>query len=369
MVREKAFYKTLMTLAVPSAIQGFMSLLVVQADNVMISSLGKTVLAGVGQSNSATAFFTAMVAGMTSGSAVLISQYWGKNDQARIRRIFAMVSQICVALAALAIVLIRLWPRAVLSVFTSEPAVIKAALPYFTLICFSYLPFALSTALVGMLRSVEVVRVTLYITVVALFTNISLNYVLIFGKLGFPAMGVRGAALATILSRFVELGVVCWYAFFKQKNLALRPKDLLRGDRQLFLDYVRFGLPVGLGDTQWALVGVCKAAIVGRLGETMIAANIIAESMMSLGMIFTGSLAAGACIVIGKTVGAKDYTRTRAYSNTIQLLFLGVGVTMSALVFLLRVPYGTLYGNVGANVHALSAQLIAWGALTMIGTT
>ncbi|HML49051.1 MAG TPA: MATE family efflux transporter [Clostridia bacterium] len=369
MVREKAFYRNLVTLAVPSAIQGFMSLLVVQADNMMVSSLGETVLAGVGQSNSATAFFTAMVMGMTSGSAVLISQYWGKNDQARIRRIFAIVSQICVTLALLAVLLIRLWPRAVLGVFTNEQSVIEAALPYFTLVCFSYLPFSLTTALVGMLRSVEVVRVTLYITVISLFTNISLNYVFIFGKLGFPAMGVRGAALATILARSVELGVVCWYAFCKQKHLALRPKDLLRGDGQLLLDYVRYGLPVGLGDTQWALVGVCKAAIVGRLGETMIAANLIAESMMSLGMIFTSSLAAGACILIGKTVGVRDYVRTRAYSNTIQLLFLCVGVTMSALVFFLRVPYGMLYGNVGPDVRALSAQLIAWGALTMIGTT
>jgi Na+-driven multidrug efflux pump len=182
-------------------------------------------------------------------------------------------------------------------------------------------------------------------------------------------MGARGAALATILARCVELGVVCWYAFCKQTHLALRPRDLLRGDRQLLADYARYGLPVGLGDTQWALVGVCKAAIVGRLGEAMIAANLIAESMMSLGMIFTGSLAAGACIVIGKTVGAKDYARTRAYSNTIQLLFLGVGVTVSAAVFLLRVPYGALYRNVSSEIRMLSAQLIAWGALTMIGTT
>lgn len=369
MVKEKAFYKTLVTLAVPSAIQGFMSLLVVQLDNIMVSTLGETVLAGVGQSNSATAFFTAAFAGMTSGSAVLISQYWGKHDQERIRRIFAFVAQICLALAAIAVLAIQLWPRAVLSVFTNEQAVIDAAMPYFTLVCFSYIPFALTTALVGMLRSVEVVKVTLYITVVSLFTNLSLNYIFIFGKLGFPAMGARGAALATILARCVELCIVWWYAFYKQNQLTLRPRDLLRGDRQLLRDYIRFGLPVGLGDMQWALVGVGKAAIVGRLGERMIAANLIAESMMNLGMIFTSSLAAGACVIIGKTVGAKDYARTRTYSNTIQIIFLCVGVTMSALVFLLRVPYGSLYGNVSPDIRALSAQMIGWGALTMIGTT
>lgn len=368
MVREREFYRTIFRIALPAALQGFVSLLVVLVDNMMVSSLGDVVYAGVAQANAATTFFVATVSGLVSGSSVLISQYWGKRDDARIRRIFAIVSWVCLAVAALFVGVITAFPQAVLRVFVNDPEIIAAALPYFRLVCWSYLPFALSTALVGMLRSVEIVRVTLYVALLSLVANISLNYILIFGKLGLPAMGAEGAALATILARILELALVWWYAFYKQKSFPLRPRMLLRGDRTLWRDYVKYGVPVGVGDMQWALVGVCKAAIIGRLGASMIAANNVAESMMSIAMMLTSSLAGGACVVIGKTVGARDYARTRKYSNTIQLIFLGIGLVMSALAFLLRAPFTNLY-SVSPETQNLAAQMIALGAITLIGTT
>ncbi|GHU76549.1 MATE family efflux transporter [Clostridia bacterium] len=369
MVREKSFYQTLVRLAIPVALQGFISLLVNQADTVMVSSLGDTVLAGVAQSNGATAFFTAAVSGMTSGSSVLIAQYWGRRDEDRIRWIFAMLAMLCLAIAVVVFSAVQIWPRWLLSRFTDIPEVLDAGLPYFRLVALSYLPFALTTALIGMLRSVEVVNVTLYTTTISLFSNIGLNYVLIFGKLGLPAMGVRGAAIATIIARCVELAIVWWYLFYKQKQFSIKPKDFLRGDKLLWKDYVKFGMPVGFGDIQWALVGVGKAAIIGRLGATMIAANTITTGLMELGRVFSSSLTVGACVMIGMTVGQKDYKKTREYSNTIQILFVCIGVVMALCVYLLRGPYSALYSNISVDARQLANTLIAIGALTMIGTT
>ncbi|MDR1262710.1 MAG: MATE family efflux transporter [Oscillospiraceae bacterium] len=369
MVRDKSFYQTLIRLALPAAVQGFISLLVNQADTVMVSSLGDATLAGVAQANSATAFFTAAISGMVSGSSVLIAQYWGRKDERRIRSIFAMVSMLCMAISVAVFAAIQIWPRWLLGRFTDIPGVLDAGLPYFRLVAVSYLPFALSTALIGMLRSVEVVSVTLYTTAVALLTNVGLNYVLIFGKLGLPAMGVTGAALATVISRCVELCIVWWYLFFKQKKIRFIPADLLRGDGVLWSDYVKYGMPVGLGDIQWALVGVGKAAIIGRLGSTMIAANTITTGLMELGRVFSSSLTIGACVMIGMTVGAKDYKKTREYSNTIQILFVCVGCVMALMVFLLRGPYASLYGNISDEARRLANTLIPIGALTLIGTT
>ncbi|MDR0397561.1 MAG: MATE family efflux transporter [Oscillospiraceae bacterium] len=369
MVRDKSFYRTLIRLAIPAAVQGFISLLVNQADMVMVSSLGDNMLAGVAQSNSATAFFTAAVGGMASGSSVLIAQYWGRKDEERIRRIFAMISMLCLAIAVAAVSAIQIWPRWLLGRFTDNPAVLNAGLPYFRLVAASYLPFALSTALIVMLRSVEVVNVTLYTTSAALITNIGLNYTFIFGKLGFPAMGVFGAALATVISRFIELGIVWWYLFYKQKRFSIKPSNLLRGDSLLWRDYVKFGMPVGFSDLQWALVGVGKAAIIGRLGSTMIAANTITTGLMELGRVFSSSLTIGACVMIGMTVGQKDYKKTREYSNTIQILFVFVGCFMALMVYALRGPYASLYGNISAEARRLSNTLLSIGALTMIGTT
>ncbi|MDR2657896.1 MAG: hypothetical protein LBB86_08745, partial [Oscillospiraceae bacterium] len=118
MVRDKSFYQTLVRLALPAAVQGFISLLVNQADTVMVSSLGDAALAGVAQANSATAFFTAAVSGMVSGSSVLIAQYWGRKDERRIRSIFAMVSMLCVAISIVVFAAIQIWPRWLLGRFT-----------------------------------------------------------------------------------------------------------------------------------------------------------------------------------------------------------------------------------------------------------
>ena len=369
MVREKAFYRTIFAIALPSAFQGLISFLVVLADNMMVASLGDTVYAGVAQSNGITAFFTAAIMGLVGGSSVLIAQYWGKQDTDRIKRVFSIVSWVCLGVAMLFAVAITAMPVGMLRLLVSDEAVIAAGKPYITIACWAYLPYALSAALVGMLRGVEVVKVALYTTLLSLVSNITLNYIFIFGKLGMPAMGAAGAALATVLARCLELGAVLIYLFRVQKRVKIRPRDFLRGDKVLALDYARYGLPVLAVDVQWAFVGVCKAAIIGRLGERMIAANNIAESLMQLGMIFSFSLAGGACVVIGKTVGAGDYGRTRAYSRTIQVMFFMIGSLMAAIVFCVRAPFAGLYGGVSPEARGLAARMIALAAITLVGTT
>jgi len=194
--------------------------------------------------------------------------------------------------------------------------------------------------------------------------------VLIFGKLGLPAMGVRGAGLATLITRIAELVVVWVYTFRFQKKLDIRASDLLRIDRALTRDYCRYGLPVGLTDMQWAMIGMLKAAIIGQLGAAFMAANSIATSMANLGTMFTFALAGGACVVVGKAVGKGDYDTARAYSKTIQIMFACIGVVMAALVFALREPFTRMYGSAAdPAVFGMSVEMIAILAVTLIGTS
>ncbi|MDR2504577.1 MAG: MATE family efflux transporter [Oscillospiraceae bacterium] len=370
MVKDKQFYKSLARIAAPAAFQGFISILNVQIDNIMVSSLGDTVFSAVGQVNSATAFFIAVIGGLVGGSSVLVSQYWGRKNTKAICSVFAIVSQLCLALAAVMVSLVWVFPRGVLSALTDKADIIEAAMPYLKLVSLSYLPLAISTAFIGMLRCVEVVAVSLYTSVAALFINIGLNYLLIFGKFGFPAMGVQGAAIATICSRAAELLVIYWYAFHKQKNLPIKPRDLLAADGVLWRDYGRYGLPVGITDTLWALVGLCKTMIIGRLSASFISAMMITTGLMELGRVFSSSLTVGACVLIGKSVGEGDLRKTRRYSDTIQILFVGVGLLIASSVFLLRNIYPTvLFPDVSQEARALSRQFLAIGAATLIGTT
>lgn len=370
MVKDKSFYKQLFRLSLPAAFQSAISLLVVMADNVMVTRTGENALSAVSQSNTLTTFVTAMLTGLATGSVVLISQYWGKKDLKRIRTICATVLSVCLLAALISVLLITLFPQTLLNLVInkSETAVISLALSYLPIVCFSYLPQAATAAMVAMLKGVEVVKVTLYTTVLSLISNIGLNYVLIFGKLGLPALGVTGAAIATVIARVLECALVAFYLFRVQKALPLKIRDLTRHEKWAWQDYARFGLPVGLTDAQWALVGLCKAAVIGQMGKQMIDAAAVTDMMMNLGTMFTFSLAGGACVMVGKAVGAKDYKRVREYSNTIQLLFLFFGVIMSSLVFLLRKPFASLY-QLDESTFALAAQMIGICAFTLLGTT
>ena len=371
MIREKSFYKTLLRLALPSALQSFLSLLTVMADNIMISRFDpENALAAVSQVNTINTFVLSMLMGVGSGGVVLISQYWGKKDTRAIRPVCGMVCMLSAGLAAIVTVLSLLVPRALLAVTLNpeEGVLTDIAETYLRLVCFSFLPYALSSALVAVLKGVEVVKVTLYASVLSLVTNVGLNYLLIFGKAGLPAMGVQGAALATVCARVAELAVVLVYCFRVQKNVPLRLKNMVTTARWAAKDYLHFGLPVALGDAQWALICLLRGAMIGYVGKTMISAMSITETMCSLATMFSFAMADGACVVIGKSVGAGDYARTRRESNTIQVLFAAIGALMCGIVFLLRYPFISLYGTTG-EIAGLAAQLIAVAAVTLLGTT
>lgn len=374
MIRDREFYKNILRISLPAAFQSLVSFLVVIADDIMVSMMqnGVAAQAAVAQVNSITAFYTATVTGLVSGSAVLIAQYWGKKDMERIKKIFSIVLWFCVAVALVFVALANIFPEKIvgLVIKSTETETVALALEYFAIACLTYIPFAVTTALVGMLRSIEVVRVALVIAITTLCVNVGLNYVLIFGCFGLPAMGVRGAAIATLISRLVELAIVWVFTFHHQKKLAIRPKDLLKIDHTLLTDYVHYGLPVGVTDMQWSLIGMLKASIIGQMGTVFIAANSIANSMANLGTMFTYALAGGACVMVGKAVGKGDYDQAKAYSKTIQVMFFCIGLVMASLVFLLRGPFTSLYGSSSdPQVYALATTMIAILAVTLIGTS
>jgi putative MATE family efflux protein len=374
MVKDKEFYRTMFRIAIPIALQSLLSFLVVVVDDIMVSLTpdGMFAQAAAAQVNSITALVTATLTGLVAGSAVLIAQYWGKKDLVRIKQIFSVVLWFSCGVALLVVAALKLFPEAIIGIVIdrADAQITSLALTYLGIVCFSYLPFAVSTALVGMLRTIEVVRITMYIALYALVSNIGLNYVLIFGKLGFPALGIRGAALATLLARLGEVALVLFYTFKVQKHIKVTPRDFLSIDKTMFRDYLFYGVPVGVTDAQWALIGMLKSAIIGHLGGVFMAANSIATSMHNLGTLFTFGLAGGAAVVVGKAVGRGDYDTARQYSKTIQIMFVVVGVIMASTVYLVRVPFTSLYGSsTDPEVFSLTVQIIAILAVTTLGTT
>jgi len=213
----------------------------------------------------------------------------------------------------------------------------------------------------------EIVMAALWISIFTSLLNIFLNWVMIFGTLGFPAMGIRGAAISTVITRSIEFILIFGYALLIQKKIHLRIKDLFMPKLSIAIDFAKHGLPIAFGDSQWAFFTVVKAAIIGHLGTVMVSSNAIAETIMSLGFVGSGSLAAGACVVVGKAVGSGDFDKARKYSNTIQILFAGLAIIMATTVFLLRVPIVNMF-VISEDVKTYATQMVAIGAFTLLGT-
>ena len=365
--KDRSFYRSLVTLAVPISLQNLVTFAVSFADNVMIGSLGDDAISGVyigGQLQSVLQMF---VGGIEGAILILAAQYWGKKDTQSIRKVVSIGIKFALAVGLLSSLVAVLFPQWVIRAFTTEPGVIQEGAAYVQIVGFTYLFFSVSQVMIAAMRSVETARIGLYISCMALVINVCLNYVFIFGHFGFPAMGVRGAALATLVSRILEMCVGVGYVFFVDKKLRFGLKDLLHTDRQLLRDFIRYGLPVIGGQVVWAINSLANTKILGYYSAGVIAAASITGMLHNLVYVWMNGMSSAVGIITGKTVGAGQYEKMKEYSKTVQMIFLFVGLISGAAVFLARDGFISLY-NASPAPMGDSRQFINVISVTIIGT-
>ena len=365
--KDRSFYRSLVTLAVPISLQNLITFGVNFADNLMIGSLGDNAISGVyvgGQLQSVVQMF---VGGIEGAILILAAQYWGKRDTASIRKVVSIGVKFALGVGILASLVAVLFPQWVIRAFTQEPGVIQEGAAYVQIVGFTYLFFSVSQVMIAAMRSVETAKVGLYISCMALVVNVCLNYVFIYGHLGFPAMGVRGAALATLVSRIMEMCVGIGYVFFVDRKLRLSVRDLLHTDRQLLRDFVRYGLPVIGGQVVWSVNSLANTKILGCYSAGVIAAASITGMLHNLIYVWMNGLSSAVGIITGKTVGAGQYEKMKEYSKTVQMIFLFVGLISGAVVFLFRDGFISLY-SASAEAQVYARQFINVISVTIIGT-
>ncbi len=334
--KDRSFYKTLFLLAIPIALQNFISYGVNFMDNLMIGRLGEIDIAGVYIGNQFQTVVQLMVNGITGSLTILGAQYWGRRDTGSIRRLTAISVRCALVLGMLFTLAALILPRPILSFFSKDPAVLDSGVKYLTIVCWSYIFFCCSMTLVASMQAVEQVKIGLYITILALFTNVGLNYVLIFGKLGLPAMGVRGAALATLISRMIETAVMAVYVCRVDKKLGFSFRSFFLSGDGLFADLVRCGAPIMGAWIVWAVNNLAQTAIMGRVGTEAVSAVSIANNLSQLLFMAVLGLAAALGIITSKTVGAGEYEKMKEYAITAQIIFLGVGIVVAGIFYLIK---------------------------------
>ena len=343
LVKKPEFYKTLLMLAVPMFLQSMLSMSVGFADNIMVGQLGETAVAGVMMANQVQSIMGALVMGISASLVVIAAQYWGKGDIESVKAVAAIGIKVAVGLGFLVSIIVLIIPAAVLRIFTDDYGVIAEGVIYIRILAFSYVFFCLTQTLIGTMRCVEVVKIGIAVSLSSLIISVLGNYALIFGHWGFPELGIRGAAIATLTARIIEAIIMVVYVRFVDKRLHFHFTELLKTHRLLLLDFFRYGLPVIGGDVSWGMIGVLKVSILGRLGESVMAANSISVMLYGLITVMVWSISGASGVIIGKTVGSRDYDLVKQYARTMQLLFIGAGLIASLSIFGLRDIFISFY--------------------------
>ena len=336
-VREKQFYKTFFKLSAIMAAQNLLAYGVNLADNIMLGRYSETTLAAAAMVNQIQYLLQMIcIAGIGAGSLVMVSQYWGKEEVQPIRRIIALAMKFAGITGLVFFSITFFMPEGVLSIFTNDAAVRAEGVNYIRIMCFTYLVFPLESVLVTALRGVRIVIIGTIVSVISLFTNIMLNYMLIFGNWGAPEMGIQGAAIATLIARVVELVIVLIYVRLMDRKLHLKLLSIFKPDAYYLSDFIKAALPVMLSGVSWGIGMMLQVIILGHMSKSIVAANSISATVYQVITSFSFGQVSTTSVIVGNAVGAGQLDRMRPYGRTFQMLYVISGLVTGLFLFLIR---------------------------------
>lgn len=367
LTRDRGFYKMFFRLLLVVTLQQLATLAVNLADNIMLGRYSELSMSGATLVNQVQFILQMTVGGVGTGVSVLGSQYWGKQQTEPIRRIISVGVKFALCFGLAFCLAGCLAPEAVVGIYTNDAAVIAEGASYLRVICWTYLIFSLSFTLMYSLQCVETAFVGTVMSVTTIFVNVALNYCLIYGNLGFPELGVRGAAVATLTSRCIELAIILVYILFIDKKLRMRLRDIFGFDGGYLRDFLRTAMPPVVTGFLWGIGQSAETAILGHLTATVIAANSIATvvSQIFKAMANASNIAAG--VTMGKTVGQGRFDAIRPYARTLQTIFLCIGLATGAGLFFSREAIVSIYGA-SPETGKLASDFLLILSVTLVGT-
>ncbi|WP_242850058.1 MATE family efflux transporter [Clostridium polynesiense] len=361
---DKGFYNKLFLIAVPIVIQNFIASALNTVDTVMIGAVGEVEIASVGIANQFFFLFTIILFGITSGCAVFISQFWGKKDIKNIKRVLGLQLIISVFIALVFTLAAVIFPQGIISIFNKDGNVVTSGSQYIVIVAFSYAFTAVTFSYAASLRGIENSKIPMLVSAFALICNTFLNWVFIFGNLGSPAMGVQGAALATLIARILEAVLMIYYVYHIRSPLAAKFKELIDLTSEFSLKILKKGLPVLLNESCWGLGIVMYNIVYGRIGAQATAAMQINNTITNLFMVVIFGVSNACMVIIGNRVGAQEYESARSYSRKFIKLSIVIGVLIAAGISLFA-PFILSFFNISQLVYDYTRNILYITAAVM----
>ena len=359
--RGPGFYGYLWRLTGPIALQNLITFSLGLIDTLMVSWLGNTQMAAVTTANVPVFLLISIVFGVQSGLGILVSQYWGKKDMESISRAIGVAAMLGTGITLVLALVLFLWPVQIMDLLSNKHELSVLGAPYLKLIGFSYVFNMLSSIYVSAMRSAENSGFGMKLFGVSTLLNTGMNYLLIFGKCGLPALGIQGAAIATLLSRVAEF-LICLVCALRSRILPLDLAAFFRPGWEMLRRFVKYSTPVILNETAWGLGNSLLTVILGYTDNSveMLAANAVMGNLNRLFLVVCFGLGAATAVMVGKAIGeGQSHREVMDLSRTLLVFTLLVGTGLAA-VSLALVP--TLFVPVVFPLFKLTGQSAAIAA-------
>ena len=359
-ITDKAFYSEALMIVLPVVLQAIINQGVNMMDTIMVGKLGEAAISASSLANQFYNIYTFLCMGLSAAGLVLAAQYWGAGDKVTVRKVFDILIQIIFAASTLFAILSLALPRQIISLYTNDQEVIAAGAGYLRITPLVYLPHGIALVISNIMRSVGNARIGLYVSLASFFVNIGCNYVFIFGKLGFPAMGVSGAALGTLCSRAVEFGVCTFFVLVIDRKLCYRPTRLLRQpEKPLLREFIRLGLPAIISDTILAFASSAIGMILGHMGREFVSAYSIVSVVDRMCTLATSGVGSAAGIMVGQSVGAGEAAEAKRRGFSFLMLTAVLGVIGAILVVIVGDWSISLYDITPDTIAITRTMMIA----------
>ncbi|MDR1047483.1 MAG: MATE family efflux transporter [Treponema sp.] len=355
---DKQFYRSLFAVAMPIALQNLVNAFVNMVDTVMVGRLGTVEIAAVGLANNFFFLYQIILFGVSSGGSIFTAQFWGKRDLAGIKKNTGFCLSLNLGLSLLFAFVSFLFPETILSVYSRDPHVIAAGAAYLKILAFSFTPFAVAQVFTLSLRSIEEMRLPMLTTLVALSINVVLNYIFIFGFGPVPAMGVAGAAAATVAARVVEAILLLVLSYRRRYAMAGSFREMTAFNSAYVFRFIRICLPVILNELAWSSGITVENIIFARTHTDAIAAFNITGTVSQLTWVFFMGLGNGVAVLIGKKIGERQEEAARDYAARI-IRFAPIVSFAAAFILIPLSHLLPFIFNVNVNVLASAKAMLA----------
>ena len=350
-------------IGLPVSIQSLINTVVNMVDTFMIGSLGDDYVSAVGLANKVFFVLNLLIFGIGSGCSVLLSQYYGKRDDKNLNRTFGFMMMLSLIGSFIFFILAVSIPGALMRIFTESEALITIGSSYLRIVSVSYVFTAFSMSVGAMLRSINKTRAPMIFTIISVFINVFFNFIFIFGKMGAPVMNADGAAIGTIIARFVEFMCILFYLIFAKRDVKLEIKEIVHINKETIKKNLKFALPVIVNEVGWGLGTTMYSVIYGHMGDEVVASMTIATALEDLVYALLFGVSTACAVIVGNQLGSNDLEK--AEKSAVKLLLCGIvlSAVLAGILVLVVNPYIMLYKTTDVVASNIRKVCIAYAIM------